>query len=106
MQHTCAIRNPGTQQVSIHSNQCVPMCTPLLPADALPVCVVALRHYTHCPKLYQQLFNSTKHAAGATLNGHQATETCQAYLLLGVYHPPLCTFHEDCTFRYLRLVIR
>ena len=83
------------------------MCTPLLPADALPVCVVALRHYyTHCPKLYQQVFNSAKHAAGTALNGRKATETCQAYLLLGVYHPPLCTFHEDCTFLYLRLAIR
>ena len=82
------------------------MRTPLLPADAPPVCVVALRHYTRCPKLYQQLFNSAKRAAGAALNGRKATETCQAYLLLGVYHPPLCTFHEDCTFLYLRLAIR
>ena len=82
------------------------MRTPLLPADAPPVCVVALRHYMRCPKLYQQLFNSTKRAAGAALNGRKASETCQAYLLLGVYHLPLCTFHEDCTFRYLRLAIR
>ena len=106
MSRTARVRNPGTQQVSIHSNQCVPVRTPLLPADAPPVCVVALHHYTCCLKLYQQLFNSAKHAAGAALNGRKATETCQAYLLLGVYHPPLCTFHEDCMFHYLRPVIR
>ena len=82
------------------------MHTPLLPADAPPVCVIALRHYTCCPKLYQQLFNSAKCAAGTALNGCKATETYRAYLLLGVYHPPLCTFHMDCTFLYLRLVIR
>ena len=106
MSHAAHVRNPGTQQVSIHSNQCVPVCTPLLPADALSVCVVALRHYTHCPKLYQQLFNSAKCAVGTALSGRKATETCQVYLLLGVYHLPLCTFHEDCMFRYLRLAIR
>ena len=82
------------------------MCTPLLPTDALPVCIVALCHYTRCPKLYQQLFNSAKHAVGAALNGGKPTETCQAYLLLSMYHPPLCTFHEDCMFLYLRLAIR
>ena len=71
------------------------MRTPLLPTDAPPVCVVALRHYMCCPNLYQQVFNSAKCAAGATLNSRKATETCQAYLLLGVYHPLLCTFHED-----------
>ena len=81
------------------------MRTPLLPADAPPGCVVALCHYTRCPKLYQQLFNSVKRAVGAMLNGCKATETCQVYLL-GVYHPPLCTFHKDCTFLHLRLVIR
>ena len=82
------------------------MHTPLLPADAPPVCVVTLCHYMRCPKLYQQVFNSVKHAVGAVLSGRKATKTCQAYLLLGVYHPPLCTFHKDCTFLYLRLAIR
>ena len=58
------------------------------------------------PELYQQLLNNTKHAAGATLNGHKTIETCQSYLLLGVYHLPLRIFHEDGTFLYLGLTIR
>ena len=59
-----------------------------------------------CPELYQQLLNNAKHAAGAALNGRETIETCQSYLLLGVYHPPLCTFHKDGTFLYLGLAIR
>ena len=65
-----------------------------------------MHHYMHHPELYQQLLNNTKRAAGAALNGHKTVKTCQSYLLLGVYHPPLRTFHEDSTFLYLGLVIR
>ena len=43
------------------------MCAPLLPADALPVCVVASRHYMRCPELYKQLLNSAKRTAAKTL---------------------------------------
>ena len=49
------------------------------------------------PELYQQLLDSTKRAGGAALNGRKTVETCQLYLLLGVYHPPLRTFREDGT---------
>ena len=42
--------------------QFVPVCAPPLPADALPVCAVALRHYTRRPELYQQLLDSAKRA--------------------------------------------
>ena len=34
MSRAARVRNPGTQQVSIHSNQCVPVRTPLLPTAA------------------------------------------------------------------------
>ena len=37
-----------------------------LPADALPVCVVASRLYMRCPKLYQQLLDSAKCTAAKT----------------------------------------
>ena len=63
-------------------------------------------HYMHRPELYQQLLDNTKCAAGAALNGHKTVEMCQSYLLLGVYHLPLRTFHEDGTFLYLGLAIR
>ena len=88
---------------------------PPLPTDTPPVCAVTsrhhyTRHYTHhymrCPKLYQQLLDSAKHTGGATLNGHKTVEMCQSYLLLGVYHLPLCTFCKDSTFLYLGLAIR
>ena len=58
------------------------------------------------PELYQQLLDNTKCAAGTVLNGRKTVETCQSYLLLGMYHPPLRTFHEDGTFLYLGLVLR
>ena len=58
------------------------------------------------PELYQQLLDNAKRAAGAALNGCKTVETCQSYLLLGMYHPPLHTFCEDGTFLYLGLVIR
>ena len=58
------------------------------------------------PELYQQLLDNTKRAAGAALNGRKTVKTCQSYLLLGMYHPPLRTFCEDGTFLYLGLAIR
>ena len=64
-----------------------------------------MRHYMRHPELYQQLLDNAKCATGATLNGHKTIKTCQSYLL-GVYHPPLRTFHEDGTFLYLGLAIR
>ena len=82
------------------------MRAPLLPADAPPVCAVAshhhytchyMCHYMHRPELYQQLLDSAKRAGGAALNGCKTVETCQSYLLLGMYYPPLRTFREDGT---------
>ena len=79
---------------------------PPLPTDAPPVCTVASRHHYTChythhymrrPELYQQLLDSAKRARGMALNGHKTVETCQSYLLLGMYHPPLRTFREDGT---------
>ena len=58
------------------------------------------------PELYQQLLDNAKCAMGAALNSHKTVEMCQSYLLLGVYHLPLCTFHKDGTFLYLGLAIR
>ena len=58
------------------------------------------------PELYQQLLDNAKRATGTTLNGHKTVKTCQSYLLLGVYHWSLHTFHEDGTFLYLGLAIR
>ena len=55
------------------------------------------RHYMHHPELYQQLLDSAKRSGGVVLNGRKTDETCQSYLLLGVYHPPLHTFREDGT---------
>ena len=63
-------------------------------------------HYMCRPELYQQLLDNAKRAAGAALNGRKTVETCQSYLLLGMYHPPLRTFREDGTFLYLGLAIR
>ena len=39
---------------------------PLLPADALPVCMVTSHHYMCHPKLYQQLLDRAKHATSKT----------------------------------------
>ena len=64
------------------------------------------RHYMRCPELYQQLLDNTKCTAGTALNSHKTVETCQSYLLLSMYHPPLRTFCEDSTFLYLGLMIR
>ena len=69
-----------------------------------------MHHYTHHymrhPELYQQLLDNAKRAAGAAFNGHKTVEMCQSYLLLGMYHPSLRTFHKDGMFLYLRLAIR
>ena len=62
-----------------------------------------MHHYMHHPELYQQLLDSAK---CTVLNGCKTVEMCQSYLLLGVYHPLLHTFHKDGIFLYLRLTIR
>lgn len=70
------------------------------------MCTVASRHYTARPDLYPQLLEAAKRAAGAALNGPKTIETCQAYLLLGVYMPPSRTFLEDRGFLFYGLAIR
>ncbi|KAF8528380.1 hypothetical protein BU17DRAFT_13347, partial [Hysterangium stoloniferum] len=49
-----------------------------------------------------------RRAAGEALNGPKTIETCQAYLLLGVYMPPSTskTFKEDRAFLFLGVAIR
>ena len=53
---------------------CAHPCSLLMPRQYV-LCMVALCHYMHCPKLYQQVFNSTKRAVGGRhaqrLQGHR-----------------------------------
>ncbi|KAF8590632.1 hypothetical protein K439DRAFT_1627613 [Ramaria rubella] len=72
------------------------------------ICAVASRHYTPQPTLYPLLLEHAKRAAGTALNGRKSKtiETCQAYLLLGVYVPPSRTFREDRAWVFYGLAIR
>ena len=95
---TCRSTSSGPAP-SCTQSVCPCACTPL-PADALPVCAVASRHYTRCSELYQQLLDSTKHAAWALSLGHHPltfgaflpTHLLPALLLdpgpVSCHHPP------------------
>jgi hypothetical protein len=85
----------------------------------LIVCALASRHYP-APQsptansspanssLYEILLEEARQAAGDPLNWRKTLETCQAYLLLGVYMPPSTskTFAEDRTFLFFGMAIR
>ncbi|KIJ56407.1 hypothetical protein M422DRAFT_23685 [Sphaerobolus stellatus SS14] len=68
------------------------------------MCAVASRHYSKNKELYPRLIKAAKEAAGRIVP--KAVETCQAYMLLGVYSPPSRTFEEDRTYWFFGMATR
>ncbi|CAE6502487.1 unnamed protein product [Rhizoctonia solani] len=70
------------------------------------ICAIASRYWTERPDAYTMLMPYTQTAVQVSLDGPKSIESCQALLLLSIYHPPTQNWEDDRSWLYLGHAIR
>ncbi|CUA71824.1 hypothetical protein RSOLAG22IIIB_09883 [Rhizoctonia solani] len=71
------------------------------------ICAIASRYWTERPEAYTMLMSHVQTAVvEVSLNGPKSIESCQALLLLSIYHPPTQNWEDDRSWLYLGHAIR
>ncbi|OCH87693.1 hypothetical protein OBBRIDRAFT_814001 [Obba rivulosa] len=71
------------------------------------VCAVASKYYDEKPAMYQMAMHFAKAAAAtAIIDGWKTIETCQAFILLSVFGPPVKRMEEDRAWCYTGIAFR
>ncbi|CAE6465342.1 unnamed protein product [Rhizoctonia solani] len=71
------------------------------------ICAIASRYWMERPETYTTLIKYAKIAATQVLfDGSKSIESCQAFLLLSIYQPPVRRWQDDRSGLYLSFAIR
>ncbi|CAE6520319.1 unnamed protein product, partial [Rhizoctonia solani] len=71
------------------------------------ICAIASRYWMERPETYTTLIKYAKMAATQVLfDGSKSIESCQAFLLLSIYQPPVRRWQDDRSGLYLSSAIR